>query len=105
MSAVPFGPGIDIWRSCRFIGVMMRSLCLLPGGLARFVPCFLGANHIVGFGIGLTSRLRESASGRFLDQLLPCEFQVLVTHTEMIRQTCSFAVQTQIDKGAPLNRR
>ena len=31
--AVPFGPGIDIWRSCRFIGAMMRSLCLLPGGL------------------------------------------------------------------------
>ena len=28
MSAVPFGPGIDIWRSCRFIGAMMRSLCL-----------------------------------------------------------------------------
>ena len=22
--AVPFGPGIDIWRSCRFIGAMMR---------------------------------------------------------------------------------
>ena len=28
VSAVPFGPGIDIWRSCRFIGAMMRSLCL-----------------------------------------------------------------------------
>ena len=27
-----FGPGIDIWRSCRFIGALMRSLCLLPGG-------------------------------------------------------------------------
>ena len=26
VSAVPFGPGIDIWRSCRFIGAMMRSL-------------------------------------------------------------------------------
>ena len=36
VSAVPFGPGIDIWRSCRFIGAMMRSLCLLPGGLGRF---------------------------------------------------------------------
>ena len=31
VSAVPFGPGIDIWRSCRFIGAMMRTLCLLPG--------------------------------------------------------------------------
>ena len=45
VSAVPFGPGIDIWRSCRFIGAMMRSLCLLPGGLRRFVPCSIGANH------------------------------------------------------------
>ena len=36
VSAVPSGPGIDIWRSCRFIGAMMRSLCLLPGGLGRF---------------------------------------------------------------------
>ena len=40
-----FGPGIDIWRSCRFIGAMMQSLCLLPGGLGRFVPCSIGANH------------------------------------------------------------
>ena len=45
VSAVPFGPGIDIWRSCRFIGAMMRSLCLLLGGLRRFVPCSIGANH------------------------------------------------------------
>ena len=26
VSAVLFGPGIDIWRSCRFIGSVMRSL-------------------------------------------------------------------------------
>ena len=45
VSAVPFGPGIDIWRSCRFIGALMTSLCLLPGGLRRFVPCSIGANH------------------------------------------------------------
>ena len=43
VSAVPFGPGFDIWRSCRFIGAMMRFLCLLPGGLVRFVPCSIGA--------------------------------------------------------------
>ena len=43
--SVPFGPRIDIWRSCRFIGALMRSLCLLPGGLARFVHRFIGANH------------------------------------------------------------
>ena len=68
VSAVPFGPGIDIWRSCRFIGALMRSLCLLPGGLVRFVPCSIGANHCrlrhIGWekcGHGLTSRPRETA--------------------------------------------
>ena len=77
MSAVPFGPGIDIWRSCRFIGALMRSLCLLPGGLGRFVPCSIGANHCrlrhIGWercGHGLTSRSRESASEPFLNELL-----------------------------------
>ena len=45
VSAVPFGPGIYIWRSCRFIGALMRSLCLLPGGLGWFVTCSIGANH------------------------------------------------------------
>ena len=69
--------GIDIWRSCRFIGALMRSLCLLPGGLGRFLPCSIGANHCrlrhLGWercGHGLTSRPRESASELFLDELL-----------------------------------
>ena len=76
VSAVPFGPGIDIWRSCRFIGALMRSLCLLPGGLGRFLPCSVGANHCrlrhIGekCGHGLTSRPRESASEGFLNELL-----------------------------------
>ena len=77
VSAVPIGPGIDIWRSCRFIGALMRSLCLLPGGLGRFVPCSIGANHgrlrHIGWescGHGLTSRPRESASELFLNELL-----------------------------------
>ena len=77
VSAVPFGPGIDIWRSCRFIGAMMRSLCLLPGGLGRFVPCSIGANHCrlrhIGWeksGHGLASGPRESASKAFLNELL-----------------------------------
>ena len=77
VSAVPFGPGIDIWRFCRFIGALMRSLCLLPGGLGRFVPCSVGADHcrlrLSGCekcGHGLTSRLRESASELFLNELL-----------------------------------
>ena len=77
VSAVPFGPGIDIWRSCRFIGALMRSLCLLPGGLGRFVPCSIGANHCrlrhIGWekcGHGLTSRPRKSAFVPFLNDLL-----------------------------------
>ena len=77
VSVVPFGPGIDIWRSCRFIGAMMRSLCLLPGGLGGFVPCSIGANHCrlrhIGWensGHGLTSRPCESASEPLLNELL-----------------------------------
>ena len=36
VSAVPFGPGIDIWRSCRFIGAYDEvSSVLLPGGLEQ----------------------------------------------------------------------
>ena len=55
----------------------MRSLCLLPGGLQRFVPCSIGANHWrlrhIGWekcGHGLTSRPRESASELFLNEVL-----------------------------------
>ena len=77
VSAVPFGPGIDTWRSCRFIGALMRFLCLLPGGLGRFVTCSIGANDCrmrhIGWekcGHRLSSRPRESASVPFLDELL-----------------------------------
>ena len=77
VSGVPFGPGTDIWRSCRFIGALMRSLCLLPGELVRFVPCSVGANHCrlrhIGWekcGHGLSSRPHESASEPFLNELL-----------------------------------
>ena len=31
VSAVPFGPGIDIRRSCKLLGAMLRALCALPG--------------------------------------------------------------------------
>ena len=77
VSAVPFGPGIDIWRSCRFIGAMMRSLCTLPGGIGRFLPCEIGADHCrlrhIGWtkcGNGLTSMPWETASEAFLKELL-----------------------------------
>ena len=73
VSAVPFGPGIDNRRSCWLLGAMLRALCILPGGLGRF----LGANHSrlrhigwVQSGHGLTSRPRETSDVRFLDELL-----------------------------------
>ena len=66
VSAVPFGPGTDIRRSCRFLGALFRVLRDLPFGLRRFVPCDIGADHCrlrhIGWewcGHGLTSRPRE----------------------------------------------
>ena len=50
---------------------------MLLGGLGRFVPCSIGADHCrlrrIGWeksGHGLTSRPRESASELFLNELL-----------------------------------
>ena len=108
VSAVPFAPGIDIWRSCRFICALMRSLCLLPGGLRRFVPCSIGANHCrlrhIGWekcGHGLTSRPRESASELFLNELLslfrypPKSGRALLTGTLPLRYCAArFAYST-----------
>ena len=77
VSAVPFGPSIDIWRSCQYIGALMRSLCALPGGIGMFVACEIGANHCrlrhIGWekcGHGLTSWPWETASEAFLNELL-----------------------------------
>ena len=108
VSAVPFGPDIDIWRSCRFIGALMWSLCLLPGGLRRFVPCSVGANHCrlrqIGwgkYGHGLTSTPRESSSELFLDELLglfrypPKSARALLTGTLPLRYCAArFACKT-----------
>ena len=70
--AVPFGSGIDIRRSCKLLGAMLRALCALPGGLGRFLPCAIGANHSrlrhIGWdksGHGLTSRPRETSNVKF----------------------------------------
>ena len=75
--AVPSGPSIDIWRSCRFLGATLRALGGLPGGLGRFIPSRLGANHCrlrsIGWercGHGLTSRPLEATDAGFLDDLL-----------------------------------
>ena len=77
VSAVPFGPGIDIWRSWWFFRAIFRALSLLPGGLGRFLPGGIGANHSrlrhIGWdncSHGLTSRPRETSSVDFLDELL-----------------------------------
>ena len=67
----------DIWRSCRFLGALFRALRTIPGGIGRFIPCDVGANHCrlrhIGWekcGHGLTSRPRETASEEFLNELL-----------------------------------
>ena len=72
--AVPFCSGTDIWRSCRFLGALFRALRTLLGGIGRFIPCDVGANHCrlrhVGWelcGHVLTSRPRETAAGGFLE--------------------------------------
>ena len=77
VSAVPAGPSIDIWRSCRFLGALLRALGGLPGGLGRFLPCRVGAYHcrlrsIVWERCGhcLTSRPLEASDAGFLDDLL-----------------------------------
>ena len=77
VSAVPFGPGIDIWRSCRFFGAIFRALRMLLGGLGRFLPGDIGANHsrlrYIGWekcSHGLTSSPRETSSDWFLDEFL-----------------------------------
>ena len=51
VTTVPFGPGTDIWCSCRFIGAMMRSLllCYLVDCLGF---CLVALVQIIaGFGI------------------------------------------------------
>ena len=77
VSAVPVGPGTDIGRSCVFLGSLIRTLRVMPGALARFLPCGIGAHHCrlrqIGWekcGHGLTSRPRETSEPIFLDSLL-----------------------------------
>ena len=50
VSAVPFGPGTDIWRSCRFLGALFRGLRDLPFGLTAF--CFLVTLVLITEGCG-----------------------------------------------------
>ena len=73
VSAVPFGPGTEIWRSRRYIGALFRALVAVPGGVRRFVSCEVGANHCrlrhIGWercGHGLTSRPRDPGLAGFV---------------------------------------
>ena len=70
VSAVPFGPGTDLWRSCRSFGALFDALVGLPRGIRWLVSCDLGANHCrlrhlgwekCGHGLtpGLVSRPRK----------------------------------------------
>ena len=76
VSAVPIGPGIDIWRTCRLLGSILRFLDRMLGGLGRILPCRRGADHCrlrhVGWEKcvhGLSSRPGETAPSGFW---LPC---------------------------------
>ena len=73
VSAVPVGLGIDIWRSCRFIVALIRSLCALPDKICRFMPCSVGANHCRPGHLGWRSVAMGSllGLGRQLRALLP----------------------------------
>ena len=60
VSAVPFGPGTDIWRSCRCIGALFRALVALPGvfvgsSLVRLVPITVGFGTLGGKGVVMAS--------------------------------------------------
>ena len=78
VSAVPFGPGIDIWRSLP-LSWSSHAVSLFTSWWfwVGLFACSIGANHCrlrhIGWekcGHGLTSRPRESASAHFLDELL-----------------------------------
>ena len=71
VQALIFGVLVGFW------GAIFRALRLLPGGLARFLPGGIGANHCqlrhIGWDKcchGLSSRPRETSSVWFLDELL-----------------------------------
>ena len=64
---VLLGPGIEIWKSCMFFGGMLRALRDLPGGLARFLSCEMGAKHCQLRRVGtMWTRVHVSFSGVFI---------------------------------------
>ena len=45
VSGAPLCLDADIWRLCRYLGGLMRAVRRLTGGLGRFIPGRVGANH------------------------------------------------------------
>ena len=77
VSAAPLCLDTQIWKLCRLLGNMLRALAKLPGGLGRFIPGRIGANHgwlrHVGWEKcchGLTCRPLESSGDGFLSDFL-----------------------------------
>ena len=77
VSAAPLCPDTDIWKLCMFWGNMLRALAKLPGGLGRFIPGRIGANHGRLRHVGwekcchlLTCRPLESSGEGFLSDFL-----------------------------------
>ena len=99
--SVPFGPGIDIWRSCRFIGGSMRAFVLchvvFEGSfLVRLVLITVGFGTLGGKGVvmasppGLVNQLRRV----FLNELLvlfgyPCGSAAALLSGVLPLQYCS----------------
>ena len=72
-----FAPMLILGILCQYLATMMRALCRLHGGIERFIPGRIGANHSrlrhVGWQKcchGLSCRPLDTAGEGFLDELL-----------------------------------
>ena len=54
VSAVPFGPGIDIWRSCRFFRAIFRALCCLVVLVGFFLGVLVLTIVVFGTLVGIS---------------------------------------------------
>ena len=77
VSAAPLCPDADCRNLCQYLATMMRALCRLPGGIGRFIPGRIGANHCrlrhIGWQKcchGLTCRPLETSGADVLNDLL-----------------------------------
>ena len=62
VSAVPAGPSIDVWRSCKFLGAMLRALGSFLVFLVGFfhvawVLIIVGSGSLVGRDVVMVVRL------------------------------------------------